>query len=117
MGSRILHCGGPGLGQTAKLCNNLVLGATTAATAKAFALAERLRLADQALSDAAAVSSGQSWSLTSYCSVPWPVPASPANRGYDAGLMVKDLWLAIAAAERAVAVTPLCGASARLYAL
>ncbi|MGJ0507348.1 MAG: 3-hydroxyisobutyrate dehydrogenase [Methylocystis sp.] len=121
MGARILHCGGPGLGQAAKLCNNLMLGVTMIATAEAFALADRIGLSAEALYEAAAVSSGQSWSLTSYCPVPGPVPASPANRDYAPGfltvLMLKDLRLAETAAAQAGAVTPLCAAAAQLYAL
>lgn len=121
MGARIFHCGGPGLGQAAKLCNNLMLGVTMIATAEAFGLAARLGLAPEALFEVAAVSSGQSWSLTSYCPVPGPVPTAPANRRYDAGfatrLMLKDLRLAEAAAGNAGAVTPLCAAAAQLYAL
>jgi 3-hydroxyisobutyrate dehydrogenase len=119
MGRRVLHCGGAGLGQAAKLCNNLMLGATMAATAEAFALAGKLGLPAQALFDAAVVSSGASWSLTSYCPVAGPVPASPANRDYAPGfktrLMLKDLRLAAKAAEQAGARTPLCEAAARLY--
>jgi 3-hydroxyisobutyrate dehydrogenase len=121
MGARIFHCGGPGLGQAAKLCNNLMLGVAMIATAEAFGLASRLGLSPQALFDVAAVSSGQSWSLTSYCPVPGPVPAAPANRNYEAGfatrLMLKDLRLAEAAAAQGGAVTPLCAAAAQLYAL
>ena len=121
MGAHILHCGGPGLGQAAKLCNNLMLGVTMIATAEAFALAARLGLSAQALFDAASVSSGQSWSLTNYCPTPLLVPSSPANRGYAAGfatrLMLKDLRLAEEAAARNGAVTPLCAAAAQLYAL
>lgn len=121
MGARVLHCGGPGLGQAAKLCNNLMLGVTMIATAEAFALASKIGLSVEALYDVASVSSGQSWSLTSYCPVPGPVPASPANRDYAPGfattLMLKDLRLAEAAAGKTGAVTPLCAAAAQLYAL
>jgi 3-hydroxyisobutyrate dehydrogenase len=121
MGARILHCGGPGLGQAAKLCNNLMLGVTMIATAEAFALASRVGLSASALFEVAAASSGQSWSLTSYCPVPGPVPASPANRDYAPGfaapLMLKDLRLAETAGAKAGAVTPLCAAAAQLYAL
>ena len=102
MGKRIVHCGGAGAGQAAKICNNMILGATMIATCEAFALAEKLGLSHQALFDVASTSSGQSWSLTSYCPVPGPVPASPANRGYKPGfaasLMLKDLRLAQEAA-------------------
>ncbi|WP_363346390.1 3-hydroxyisobutyrate dehydrogenase [Methylocystis echinoides] len=121
MGARIFHCGGPGLGQAAKLCNNLMLGVTMIATAEAFGLASRIGLQPEALFEVAAVSSGQSWSLTSYCPVPGPVPSAPANRDYRPGfatrLMLKDLRLAEAAAGKAGAVTPLCAAAAQLYAL
>jgi 3-hydroxyisobutyrate dehydrogenase len=121
MGARILHCGGPGLGQAAKLCNNLMLGVTMIATAEAFALASKIGLSAEALYEVASVSSGQSWSLTSYCPVPGPVPASPANRNYAPGfatsLMLKDLRLAESAAGKAGAATPLCAAAAQLYAL
>ncbi|RTL82990.1 MAG: 3-hydroxyisobutyrate dehydrogenase [Hyphomicrobiales bacterium] len=121
MGARVFHCGGPGLGQAAKLCNNLMLGVTMIATAEAFGLASRIGLSPEALFEVAAVSSGQSWSLTSYCPVPGPVPSSPANRNYEAGfaarLMLKDLRLAEAAAAKAGAVTPLCAAAAQLYAI
>jgi 3-hydroxyisobutyrate dehydrogenase len=121
MGKRIVHCGGPGAGQAAKICNNMILGATMIATCEAFALAEKLGLSAQALFDVASTSSGQSWSLTSYCPVPGPVPASPANRGYKPGfaaaLMLKDLRLAQEAAANVGAVTPLGAEAAQLYAL
>jgi 3-hydroxyisobutyrate dehydrogenase len=121
MGARLFHCGGPGLGQAAKLCNNLMLGVTMIATAEAFALAERLGLPAETLFEVAAVSSGQSWSLTTYCPVAGLAPASPANRDYAAGfatrLMLKDLRLAESAAAKSGAVTPLCAAAAQLYAL
>ncbi len=120
MGKRIVHCGGAGAGQAAKICNNMILGATMIATCEAFVLAEKLGLAAQALFDVASVSSGQSWSLTSYCPVPGPVPASPANRDYQPGfaaaLMLKDLRLAQAAAAGVGAATPLGAAAAQLYA-
>ncbi len=121
MGARIFHCGAAGFGQVTKLCNNLMLGVNMIATAEAFALAAKMGLSAQALFEVAAASSGQSWSLTSYCPVPGPVPASPANRRYEAGftaaLMLKDLRLAESAAGGAGAVTPLCAAAAQLYAL
>ncbi|MGD0720081.1 MAG: 3-hydroxyisobutyrate dehydrogenase [Roseiarcus sp.] len=121
MGKRIVHCGGAGAGQAAKICNNMILGATMIATCEAFALAEKLGLSAQALYDVASTSSGQSWSLTSYCPVPGPVPASPANRGYKPGfaaaLMLKDLRLAQEAAAAAGAVTPVGAQAAQLYAL
>ncbi|MBI1868471.1 MAG: 3-hydroxyisobutyrate dehydrogenase [Methylocystis sp.] len=121
MGKKIIHCGGAGLGQAAKICNNLMLGAAMIATAEAFVLAEKLGLSHQALFDVASTSSGQSWSLTSYCPVPGLVPASPANHDYQAGfmaaLMLKDLRLAQEAAAGAGAATPLGAAAAQLYAL
>ncbi len=121
MGRRIVHCGGPGAGQAAKICNNMILGATMVVTCEAFALAEKLGLSHQALFDVASTSSGQSWSLTNYCPVPGPVPASPANReykpGFAASLMLKDLRLAQEAAAGVGAVTPLGAEAAQLYAL
>ena len=121
MGRKIVHCGGPGAGQAAKICNNMIFGATMIATAEAFVLAEKLGLTHQALFDVASTSSGQSWSLTSYCPVPGPVPASPANNGYKPGfaaaLMLKDLKLAQEAASSAGANTPLGAAAAQLYSL
>jgi 3-hydroxyisobutyrate dehydrogenase len=121
MGKRIVHCGGAGAGQAAKICNNMILGATMIATCEAFALAEKLGLSAQALYDVASTSSGQSWSLTAYCPVPGPVPASPANRdykpGFAAALMLKDLRLAQEAAAGVGAVTPIGAQAAQLYAL
>jgi len=104
-----------------KICNNMILGATMIVTCEAFALAEKLGLEAQALFDVASTSSGQSWTLTSYCPVPGPVPASPANRGYKPGfaasLMLKDLKLAQEAAASVGALTPLGAEAAQLYAL
>ena len=119
MGKRIVHCGGAGAGQAAKVCNNMILGATMVATCEAFVLAEKLGLDHQALFDVVSTSSGQSWSTTSYCPVPGPVPASPANNGYKPGfaaaLMLKDLLLSQEAAATAGAVTPMGAAAAGLY--
>jgi 3-hydroxyisobutyrate dehydrogenase len=121
MGKRIVHCGAAGAGQAAKICNNMILGATMIATCEAFVLAEKLGLSAQALFDVASTASGQSWSLTAYCPVPGPVPASPANRGYKPGfaasLMLKDLRLAEEAAASAGAAIPLGAEAAQLYAL
>jgi 3-hydroxyisobutyrate dehydrogenase len=121
MGKRIVHCGGAGAGQAAKICNNMILGATMIVTCEAFALAEKLGLSAQALFDVASTSSGQSWSLSNYCPVPGPVPNSPANRGYKPGfaasLMLKDLRLAQEAAASVGAPTPLGAEAAQLYAL
>src|SRR5580658_1402020 len=121
MGKRIVQCGGAGAGQAAKICNNMILGATMIVTCEAFALAEKLGLSAQALFDVASTSSGQSWSLSNYCPVPGPVPNSPANRsykpGFAAGLMLKDLRLAQEAAASVGATPPLGAEAAQLYAL
>ena len=121
MGRRIVHCGGAGTGQAAKICNNMILGISMIGVAEAFVLAETLGLSDQALFDVASSSSGQCWSLTSYCPVPGPVPSSPANRdylpGFAAALMLKDLRLAQEAALASGAATPLGAHAAQLYAL
>jgi len=104
MGGRIVHCGGPGLGQAAKVCNNMVLAVSQIAVAEAFVLGERLGLSHDALYDVAANASGQCWALTTNCPVPGPVPTSPANRDYQPGfagaLMAKDLGLALQAIEQ-----------------
>ncbi len=105
MGKTIVHAGPAGAGQAAKLCNNLILGITMLGVSEAFALADKLGLSAQSLFDISSKSSGQCWSLTSYCPVPGPVPASPANRDYQPGfaaaLMLKDLTLAMEAAKSA----------------
>lgn len=102
LGKRIVHTGGNGAGQAAKICNNMMLGIQMMSVAEAFALADRLGLERQRLFDVASAASGQCWSLTTYCPVPGPVPTSPANRGYAPGftaaMMLKDLELAQAAA-------------------
>jgi len=120
MGKRIVHCGGPGAGQAAKICNNMILGISMIAVGEAFALGEKLGLSHQALFDVASTSSGQCWSLTTYCPVPGPVPTSPANNGYKPGfaaeLMLKDLKLAQDAAKATGASTPLGAEAADLYA-
>jgi 3-hydroxyisobutyrate dehydrogenase len=101
MGARIVHCGDPGAGQAAKICNNLILGVSMIAVSEAFVLGEKLGLSNQALFDVASAASGQCWALTTNCPVPGPVPASPANRDYQPGfagaLMAKDLGLAVEA--------------------
>ncbi len=88
MGKKIVHCGGAGAGQAAKICNNMILGISMIGVGEAFALAEKLGLSHQALFDVASTSSGQCWALTTYCPVPGPVPASPANNGYKPGFAV-----------------------------
>lgn len=118
---RVVHCGEAGAGQAAKICNNMILGISMIGVGEAFVLAEKLGLSHQALFDVASTSSGQCWSITSYCPVPGPVPNSPANRdykpGFAAALMLKDLRLAQEAAQSAGAVTPLGAEAAQLYAL
>jgi 3-hydroxyisobutyrate dehydrogenase len=119
MGKKIVHCGGAGAGQAAKICNNMILGVSMIAVSEAFALAEKLGLSHQALFDVASTSSGQCWSLTSYCPVPGPVPTSPANNDYKPGfasvLMVKDLTLAQDAAKAVGAATPLGKHAQEIY--
>ncbi|MDI7861776.1 3-hydroxyisobutyrate dehydrogenase [Rhizobiaceae bacterium n13] len=119
MGKKIVHCGGDGAGQAAKICNNMILGVSMIAVCEAFALGEKLGLSHQALFDVASTSSGQCWSLTSYCPVPGPVPTSPANNdykpGFAAALMLKDLMLSQDAASASGASTPLGAAAAKLY--
>ncbi len=119
MGKRVVHCGDTGNGQAAKICNNMILGASMIAVSEAFVLGEKLGLSHQALFDVAAASSGQCWSLTSYCPVPGPVPASPANNGYKPGfaaaLMLKDLKLAREAAAAVHANTAIGAHAAEIY--
>jgi 3-hydroxyisobutyrate dehydrogenase len=119
MGKRVVHCGEAGNGQVAKICNNMILGASMIAVSEAFVLGEKLGLSHQAMFDVVSASSGQCWSLTSYCPVPGPVPASPANNGYKAGfaaaLMLKDLKLAHEAAHSVHAATALGAHAAEIY--
>lgn len=121
MGGKIVHCGDAGAGQAAKICNNMILGISMIGVCEAFALAEKLGLSHQSLFDVASTSSGQCWSLNSYCPVPGPVPNSPANRDYQPGfataLMLKDLKLSQAASQAAGASTPMGGLAAQLYSL
>ena len=119
MGKTIVHAGAAGNGQAAKICNNMILGVSMIAVSEAFVLAEKLGLNAQKLFDIASKSSGQCWSMTSYCPVPGPVPASPANRDYQAGftaaMMLKDLKLAQDAAQSAGAKTRLGKSAAEVY--
>jgi 3-hydroxyisobutyrate dehydrogenase len=121
MGKTIVHAGGSGNGQAAKICNNMILGASMIAVSEGFLLAEKLGLDAQKLFDIASKSSAQCWSLTTYCPVPGPVPSSPANRNYQAGftaaMMLKDLKLAQEAAQSSGASTPLGAQAAALYSL
>lgn len=111
IGKKIVHCGGAGAGQAAKICNNMILGISMIAESEAFALAEKLGLSHQAPFDVASTSSGQCWSLTAYCPVPGPVPTSRANNDYKPGfavsLLLKDLLLANEAAFSVHASIPL----------
>lgn len=119
MGKKIVLCGDAGSGQAAKICNNMILGISMIGVSEAFALAEKLGLSHQALFDVASTSSGQCWSLTSYCPVPGPVPASPANNdykpGFAAALMLKDLRLSQEAAKASGAATPLGAHAEAIY--
>ncbi|HZB68912.1 MAG TPA: 3-hydroxyisobutyrate dehydrogenase [Sphingomicrobium sp.] len=119
MGKAVIHAGGPGSGQAAKICNNMLLGATMAATCETFVLAGKLGLDLQTFYDIASKASGQSWSMTSYCPVPGVGPETPADRGYEGGfaaaLMLKDLKLAMEAAQGAGAYTPMGGEAEELY--
>jgi 3-hydroxyisobutyrate dehydrogenase len=120
MGQKAVHCGPAGNGQAAKICNNMILGITMIGTCEAFALADKLGLDRQAMFDVVSTSSGQSWSMTTYCPAPGVGPKSPADNGYQPGfaadLMLKDLRLSQQAAEAADADTPLGRAATALYA-
>lgn len=119
MGKAVIHAGASGAGQAAKMANNMLLGATMIATCEAFRLAERLGLDAQTFYDISSVSSGQSWSMTTYCPVPGVGPETPADHDYQGGfaaaLMLKDLRLAMQAAEGAGATTPLGAHATALY--
>jgi 3-hydroxyisobutyrate dehydrogenase len=119
MGRNVVHAGGPGNGQAAKICNNMLMGISMIGACEAFNLAGKLGLEAQTLFDVVSTSSGQCWAVTSYCPVPGPVPASPANREYAPGftvaMMLKDLKLAQQAAESVSADTPLGRNAAALY--
>jgi 3-hydroxyisobutyrate dehydrogenase len=119
MGKAVIHAGGSGAGQAAKIANNMLLGATMIATCEAFLLAKKLGLDLQTFYDISSKASGQSWSMTSYCPVPGVGPESPADRDYQGGfaaaLMLKDLKLAMAAAQDADASVPMGAAAEALY--
>ncbi|UVO52690.1 3-hydroxyisobutyrate dehydrogenase [Sphingomonas sp. SUN039] len=119
MGKAVIHAGANGAGQAAKICNNMLLGASMIATCEAFALADKLGLDLQRFYDIASVSSGQSWSMTSYCPIPGVGPETPADRNYEGGfaaaLMLKDLSLARQAAASVDADTPMGARAAELY--
>lgn len=119
MGKRIVHCGGHGAGQAAKVCNNMILGVSMIAVSEAFVLGEHLGLKDEVLFDVAAHASGQCWALTTNCPVPGPVPTSPANRDYQPGfsgaLMAKDLKLALQAIESTGVAAQMGPLASRIY--
>jgi len=121
MGKTIVHAGGPGNGQAAKICNNMILGVSMVVVSEAFILAERLHLDSQKLFEISSKASGQCWALTSYCPVPGPVPTSPANRDYKAGftaeMMLKDLRLSQEASQKGGVATPLGAMATELYTL
>jgi 3-hydroxyisobutyrate dehydrogenase len=105
MGKAVIHAGDAGNGQAAKICNNMLLAIHMIGTCEAFAMAEKLGLDAQTFYDISSVSSGQNWSMTSYCPVPGVGPTTPADNdyqgGFAAGLMLKDLRLAMEAASKA----------------
>jgi 3-hydroxyisobutyrate dehydrogenase len=119
MAKAVIHAGGPGAGQAAKICNNMILGATMAVTCEGFVLAQKLGLDPQVFFDISSQASGQSWSMTSYCPVPGVGPKTPADNDYEGGfaaaLMLKDLKLAEEAAKSVGAYTPMGGEAEELY--
>jgi 3-hydroxyisobutyrate dehydrogenase len=119
MGKAVIHAGGPGSGQAAKICNNMLLGASMIATCETFVLAQKLGLDPQTFFDIASKASGQCWSMTSYCPVPGVGPETPADRDYEGGfataLMLKDLRLAMDAAQGVDAYTPMGAEAETLY--
>ena len=120
MGKAVIHAGGAGAGQAAKICNNMLLGASMIATAETFAMAQKLGLDPQTFFDIASQASGQCWSMTSYCPLPGVGPETPADRDYQGGfataLMLKDLKLAVEAAQSVDATIPMGARAAELYA-
>jgi 3-hydroxyisobutyrate dehydrogenase len=121
MGKAVIHAGDAGAGQAAKICNNMLLGVSMLGTCEAFALAEKLGLAADRFFEIASKSSGQCWSVSTYCPVPGVGPSTPADRGYEGGfataMMLKDLKLAQDAAAKAGASTPMGAQAEALYAL
>ena len=119
MAKAVIHAGGPGAGQAAKICNNMILGATMIVTCEAFVMAQKLGLDPAVFFDIASKASGQSWSMTTYTPVPGVGPDTPADHDYEGGfaaaLMLKDLKLAMDAAQHAGAYTPLGAQAEELY--
>jgi 3-hydroxyisobutyrate dehydrogenase len=120
MGKAVIHAGASGAGQAAKICNNMLLGASMIATCETFAMAEKLGLDLQTFFDISSKASGQNWSMTSYCPVPGVGPTTPADNAYQGGfataLMLKDLKLAMEAAVSVHADVPMGARAAELYA-
>jgi 3-hydroxyisobutyrate dehydrogenase len=120
MGQAVIHAGGPGSGQAAKICNNMLLAASMIATCETFVLAQKLGLDPQTFFDIASKASGQCWSMTSYCPVPGVGPVTPADRDYEGGfaaaLMLKDLHLAMEAAQSVDSYTPMGAEAEEIYA-
>lgn len=121
MGKTIVHAGFHGNGQAAKICNNLILGVSMIAVSEAFTLAEKLGLSPEKLFEISSHSSGQCWSMTSYCPVPGLVPTSPANHdyapGFTAQMMLKDLYLSQQVAQASKTATPMGALATELYQL
>ena len=119
MGQKAVHCGNSGNGQSAKVCNNMILGATMVATCEAFSLADKLGLDRQSMFDVVSTSSGYSWSMNAYCPAPGIGPNSPSDNNYIPGfssdLMLKDLILSQIAAESVDADTPMGNLAMKLY--
>jgi 3-hydroxyisobutyrate dehydrogenase len=119
MAKAVIHAGGAGAGQAAKICNNMILGATMIATCEAFVLAKKLGLDLQTFFDISSQASGQNWSMTTYCPIPGVGPETPADKDYEGGfaaaLMLKDLKLAEEAANQVGAYTPMGGEAEELY--
>lgn len=121
MGKNIFHAGGPGAGSAAKICNNMMLAIQMISVAEGFSLAEKLGLEAQKLYDISSTATARCWSLNDYCPAPGPVPTAPSNRDYDPGfaaeLMLKDLRIAMEAAQGSGAATPLGAHATQLYAM
>ena len=119
MGSRLVYCGKNGSGQTAKICNNMILGVTMIATCEAFVLADKLELDREAMFDVVSTSSGYSWSINSYCPAPGVGPKAPSDNNYTPGfssdLMLKDLTLSQNASSESKASTPMGDLAMKLY--
>ncbi len=121
MGRNVFHAGGPGAGAAAKICNNMMLAIQMIAVSEGFALAEKLGLEAQKLWDISSTATARCWALNDYCPAPGPAPAAPSNRdyapGFAAALMLKDLRIAMEAAQTAGALTPMGAQATQLYAM